>query len=186
MIPPALPSLLSVVHFSPVFILLVPLPPVLSSQFSLSSFLPLLPPSLRSALHPLPLPHLSNPLFSPSSSQVTPEDIVRLYESITSSLTEMSQLDGYKEDEALMGQLFARLTAARAQRCFWVAESYGAVSKWREAGALYDRTMELMLEAVELFKSSGELTLVGRCRVLSLPCVRVRIWGWGWGCDARK
>ncbi|KAL3908920.1 MAG: hypothetical protein SGPRY_009609 [Prymnesium sp.] len=95
------------------------------------------------------------------AKKVTPEDIVRLYESITSSLTEMSQLDGYKEDEALMGQLFARLTAARAQRCFWVAESYGAVSKWREAGALYDRTMELMLEAVELFKSSGELTLVG-------------------------
>mmetsp|Transcript_12941 Transcript_12941/g.27476 ORF Transcript_12941/g.27476 Transcript_12941/m.27476 type:complete len:601 (-) Transcript_12941:276-2078(-) len=90
-----------------------------------------------------------------ASKKVTPDDIVRLYDSIVVSLGEMSQLDGYKEDEALMGQVFARLSAAKAQRCFWVAESFGAMSKWKEAQVLYDRTMALMLEAVDLLKSSG-------------------------------
>uniref|UniRef100_A0A7S3AQE1 Signal recognition particle subunit SRP68 n=1 Tax=Haptolina ericina TaxID=156174 RepID=A0A7S3AQE1_9EUKA len=89
------------------------------------------------------------------SKKVTPEDIVRLYDSITGSLHEMTQLDGYKEDEALMSQVAARMAAAKAFRCFYVAETYGSVGKWKEAQALYERTVNLMLEAVELLGSSG-------------------------------
>lgn len=54
-----------------------------------------------------------------------------------------------------MGQILARSSAATASRCFWVAESYGAVSKWKEAQALYDRTSLLLEEAVELLEQSA-------------------------------
>ena len=54
-----------------------------------------------------------------------------------------------------MGRVAARMAAAKAFRCFYVAETYGSVSQWKEALALYERASNLMLEAVELLGSSG-------------------------------
>jgi hypothetical protein len=45
----------------------------------------------------------------------------------------MRQLDGYKESERLVGQVAARAAIAKAYRCYYVAESYAAAEKWREA-----------------------------------------------------
>ena len=103
------------------------------------------------------------------AKRATPEDIVRLYESVSAhlpdlyhacvipasfliqviaSLVEMQQLDGYKEDEALVTQVAARLASAKASRCFYLAETYRAAARWREAQALYSRAAELMVDAM--------------------------------------
>ena len=54
-----------------------------------------------------------------------------------------------------MSQVAGRMAAAKAFRCFYVAETYGTVGQWAEAQALYERTANLMFEAVELLGSSG-------------------------------
>jgi len=89
-----------------------------------------------------------------SSRRVSPDDIVRLYDSIISSLGEMSQLEGYREDEALMSQVGARQAAAKACRCFFLAESYGVATRYAEAQALYSRSEELMSEATQLLEEA--------------------------------
>ena len=45
----------------------------------------------------------------------------------------MRQLEGYKESERHVGQVAARAAIAKAYRCYYVAESYAAAEKWREA-----------------------------------------------------
>lgn len=82
--------------------------------------------------------------------RTTPEDLVRLYDSVLGTLADMSQLDLYKEHELLMGKLAARSASAKAFRCFYVAESYAAADKWREAQALYGRSAKLLADALAL------------------------------------
>jgi len=89
------------------------------------------------------------------SKRATPEDIVRLYDSAISSLADMGQLDGYREEANLMEQVVARQAAAKACRCFYLAESYGAASRYPEAQALYARAADLMVEADGLLKDAG-------------------------------
>jgi len=87
----------------------------------------------------------------------SPEDLVRLYDSIIATLAEMSQLEHYKEDEQLMGQVAARTACAKAYRCYYVGESYGAVEKWREAQALYARAAVLMGDGVQLLDEYADV-----------------------------
>uniref|UniRef100_A0A7S3S8S4 Uncharacterized protein n=1 Tax=Strombidinopsis acuminata TaxID=141414 RepID=A0A7S3S8S4_9SPIT len=63
----------------------------------------------------------------------------------------MRQLEGYKESERHVGQVAARAAIAKAYRCYYVAESYAAAEKWREALVLFDRATELMIEANDLY-----------------------------------
>ena len=90
-----------------------------------------------------------------AAKKATPEDIVRLYDSAISSLNDMAQLDGYREEANLMEQLVARQAAAKACRCFYLAESYGAAHKYPQAQALYGRTADLMGEAHSLLTDAG-------------------------------
>ena len=78
-----------------------------------------------------------------------------MYEAAISSLQEMASLDGYREDATLMEQLVARQAAVKACRCFYLAESYGARSRYAEAQALYGRAAELMEEAASLLREAG-------------------------------
>lgn len=90
-----------------------------------------------------------------TQKRASPEDIVRLYDSAIASMQEMATLDGYREDAALMEQLVARQSTVKACRCFYLAESYGAQSRYNEAQALYGRAADLMLEATSLLQESG-------------------------------
>lgn len=92
---------------------------------------------------------------SGSGKRATPEDIVRLYDSAISSLNDMAQLDGYREETQLMEQLDARQATAKACRCFFLAESYGVASRYPEAQALYGRAADLMVEAGGLLQDTG-------------------------------
>lgn len=87
--------------------------------------------------------------------RAAPEDLVRLYDSAISSLQEMAQLDGYREEAALMDQVNARLAAAKACRCYYLAASYGAANRYAEAQALYERAADLMSEGVHLLQGAG-------------------------------
>ena len=87
--------------------------------------------------------------------RATPEDIVRLYDSAISSLNDMALLDGYREETSLMEQLVARQAAAKACRCFYLAESYGSAARYPEAQALYGRAADLMVEAAGLLQDAG-------------------------------
>ena len=80
---------------------------------------------------------------------------MRLYDSAISSLNEMAQLDGYREEPNLMEQLVARQAAAKACRCFYLAESYGSQSRYPEAQALYARAADLMIEGISLLQDAG-------------------------------
>ena len=103
---------------------------------------------LRSSLRDSRSPWASFPSVLASwRKRSSPEDLVRLYDSIISTLQEMGQLDGYKEHESLMGQLASRVSIAKAYRCYFVAESYGSAEKWRESLALLDRASDLLEEA---------------------------------------
>jgi len=102
------------------------------------------------------LARTSAPAFGKCTS---PDDVVRLYDSVVCSLKEMAQLNGYKQDDALMMQVMARQASAKALRCFYLAESYALALRWKEARALCLRTTELMREAVKLAgvcRQSGE------------------------------
>ena len=54
-----------------------------------------------------------------------------------------------------MEQLDARQAAAKACRCFYLAESYGAATRFPQAQALYARASDLMVGAVGMLKDSG-------------------------------
>ena len=114
---------------------------------------------------------LSGEVQAPSGGvgkRASPEDLVRLYDSAISSLQEMGSLDGYREEAALMEQIAARQAAAKACRCFYLAESYGSASLFAEAQALYARSAELMAEGVHLLEDasykpdSSELSALAR------------------------
>lgn len=90
-----------------------------------------------------------------SSKRVAPDDIVRLYDACISSLGDMAQLEGYREDEALMSQVAARLACVKACRCFFLAESYGTANRYLEAQALYSRSEVLMVDAEPMLEEAG-------------------------------
>ena len=82
--------------------------------------------------------------------RATPEDIVRLYDSVLDTLADMAQLELYKEHELLMGKLSARSAGAKAFRCYFVAESFAGAKRFREAHVLYGRARNLLGEATAL------------------------------------
>ena len=92
---------------------------------------------------------------SSSNKRATPDDVVRLYESAMTSLGDMTQLDGYREEAVLMEQVAARTAAARACRCFYLAEAYSLLHKNPEAQALYGRAGDLREHAVGLLQEAG-------------------------------
>lgn len=72
------------------------------------------------------------------SEKAKPQDIVRLYEAALHNLVEMSQL---QDDEAFLQEHEARTKGYRAFRCFYMAQSLANVHRWREAMALYQRSL---------------------------------------------
>jgi signal recognition particle subunit SRP68 len=80
------------------------------------------------------------------SEKAKSQDIVRLYEAALHNLVEMSQLQG---DEGFLQEHDAKTKSYRAFRCFYMAKSLANLHRWREAMALYQRSLQHVKDAME-------------------------------------
>lgn len=85
-----------------------------------------------------------------------PQDLVRLYEIILQNLTELQQLSGMEEDTQYQEDLDIRVKTYKAFRCFYIAQSLGALRRWRDCVALYKRASQYAEEA-SLLTKDGKL-----------------------------
>lgn len=76
-----------------------------------------------------------------------PQELIRLYELILQSLTEMQQLPGMEADPDLWRSLDNKKSAYKAFRCYFIAQSYLAAKKWTEGLALFERVLKYAREA---------------------------------------
>ena len=80
------------------------------------------------------------------SEKAKPQDIVRLYEAALHNLVEISQL---QDDDDFIAEQEAKTKSYRAFRCFYMAQSLANLHRWREAMALYQRSMQHTKAALE-------------------------------------
>ncbi|KAH0953074.1 hypothetical protein HN011_002306 [Eciton burchellii] len=78
-----------------------------------------------------------------------PQDIVRLYEAALHNLVEISQL---QNDAEFMEEQEAKTKGYRAFRCFYMAQSFANLHRWREAMALYQRSLQHVKDAFKYEK----------------------------------
>lgn len=82
-----------------------------------------------------------------------PEDLVRLYDGIIQSLTDIGQLPGLEEDADMGNEIDAQVIAYKGFRCFYIGQSYQISKKWVEAVALYDKVITYVDEAIAKLKA---------------------------------
>lgn len=82
-----------------------------------------------------------------------PEDLIRLYDGVIQSLTEMSQLSDLEDDNKLQEDIQAQLAAYKALRCYYIAQSYHYSKKWIEAVGLYERVIKYVKDATDQLKA---------------------------------
>ncbi|KAL7288721.1 hypothetical protein TKK_0017446 [Trichogramma kaykai] len=80
------------------------------------------------------------------SEKTKSQDIVRLYEAALHNLVEISQL---QDDEGFLLEHDAKTKSYRAFRCFYMAKSLANLHRWREAMALYHRSLQHVKDAME-------------------------------------
>ncbi|XP_071579224.1 signal recognition particle subunit SRP68 [Temnothorax nylanderi] len=80
------------------------------------------------------------------SEKAKPQDIVRLYEAALHNLVEISQL---QDDPEFLEEQEAKTKCYRAFRCFYMAQSLANLHRWREAMALYQRSLQHVKDALK-------------------------------------
>lgn len=80
------------------------------------------------------------------SEKAKPQDIVRLYEAALYNVVEMSQL---QDDTEFVEEQEAKTKGYRAFRCFYVAQSLANQHRWREAMAMYQRSLQHVKDALK-------------------------------------
>ncbi|XP_011876563.1 PREDICTED: signal recognition particle subunit SRP68 [Vollenhovia emeryi] len=83
------------------------------------------------------------------SEKAKPQDIVRLYEAALHNLVEISQL---QDDVEFLEEQEAKTKCYRAFRCFYMAQSLANLHRWREAMALYQRSLQHVKDALKCDK----------------------------------
>ncbi|XP_011161227.1 signal recognition particle subunit SRP68 [Solenopsis invicta] len=83
------------------------------------------------------------------SEKAKAQDIVRLYEAALHNLVEISQL---QDDAEFLEEQEAKTKCYRAFRCFYMAQSLTNLHRWREAMALYQRSLQHVKDAVKYDK----------------------------------
>ncbi|KMQ93998.1 signal recognition particle 68 kda protein [Lasius niger] len=78
------------------------------------------------------------------SEKAKPQDIVRLYEAALYNVVEISQL---QDDTEFVEEQEAKTKGYRAFRCFYVAQSLANQHRWREAMAMYQRSLQHVKDA---------------------------------------
>ncbi|XP_012531397.1 signal recognition particle subunit SRP68 [Monomorium pharaonis] len=83
------------------------------------------------------------------SEKAKAQDIVRLYEAALHNLLEISQL---QDDVEFLEEQEAKTKCYRAFRCFYMAQSLANLHRWREAMALYQRSLLHVKDALKCNK----------------------------------
>jgi len=73
------------------------------------------------------------------SKPAKPQDLVRLYETIISNLSELPTLAGLEDDLEFKQLVEAKVTFFKAWRCCFLAQAFLYAQKWPEAMALFQR-----------------------------------------------
>ncbi|ESO03053.1 hypothetical protein HELRODRAFT_112400, partial [Helobdella robusta] len=98
-------------------------------------------------------------LKSDESKKTKPQDLARLYDVIIQNLSEIGQLPGLEDKEAFLKEVDTQILAYKAFRCFHVAQTYEYLKKYKEALALYDRSvLYAQMSLKQLLKTSIENT----------------------------
>ncbi|XP_014677050.1 PREDICTED: signal recognition particle subunit SRP68-like [Priapulus caudatus] len=82
-----------------------------------------------------------------------PQDLIRLYDVIIQNLSEIPLLPGLEDDASLSQEINTKVLSYKAFRCFYIAQSYAALKKWKEAMALYERTLTHTAQALDGYKT---------------------------------
>ncbi|KAK7112430.1 signal recognition particle subunit SRP68-like [Littorina saxatilis] len=81
-----------------------------------------------------------------------PQDLVRLYDIIIQNLGEIPNLHGVEEDPTINEETSVRVRGYKAFRLFYIARAYASAKKWKEAIALYQRTLDYAKDALDGYK----------------------------------
>lgn len=93
---------------------------------------------------------------APRQKVIKPDDLVHLYEKIADNIQEMKDLDSKRESKC---DYEGEESAAKAFRCFFLAEAYLFYDKLPQAGALFKQAVFRVQEALRSQKdSSSELS----------------------------
>jgi signal recognition particle subunit SRP68 len=79
-----------------------------------------------------------------------PEEFVRVYDILLQQITELGDLQSsdLNQQKFLIGQTFY----CKANRCYYLSETYTAMRKWMEGIALLERALEHNIQSVEHFR----------------------------------
>lgn len=83
------------------------------------------------------------------NKKVRAQDISRLYEIILQNVTELQQLNGLENDKEYQKEIENLSNAFKAFRCFYIAVTLVSLKRWKEAVAMYERSMNYASEAVK-------------------------------------
>ncbi|WKY10537.1 hypothetical protein Q1695_002700 [Nippostrongylus brasiliensis] len=82
-----------------------------------------------------------------SDKKTKPQDLLRLYDSVIEVYKELLQLPGVESDKSLTQAIPAKIEYYRAFRCHYMAAAYAALSRFGEAGALFERALQRAKES---------------------------------------
>ena len=74
------------------------------------------------------------------------QDVVRMFENMIQSLTEIPSLAGLEEDEELATDIQAEIIYYRAFRSYYIALAFILAQKWAEAMAVFQRSLQYVAE----------------------------------------
>jgi signal recognition particle subunit SRP68 len=83
-----------------------------------------------------------------------PQDFARLFEIIVQNLSEILHLPGVEEQATLTHDINAQILGYKAFKCFYTAQTYLSVKKWKETLALYERCLDYASHSIEGYKTS--------------------------------
>lgn len=108
-----------------------------------------------------------------SSKGFKPQDVARLYDIIIQSLSEVVLLPGLDDDNELIEQVRAQELTYKSFRCYFSAETYATLKKWKEALALYDKVLIYAGTALNALKTISDSVLENLVQKLNDLCRKV-------------
>ena len=79
---------------------------------------------------------------SEGKKTVKAQDVVRMYENMIQSLSEIPSLAGLEGDEKLSSDIETKITFYKAFRSYYIALAFIASQKWAEAMAVFQRSLQ--------------------------------------------
>jgi len=108
-----------------------------------------------------------------SSKGFKPQDVARLYDIIIQSLSEVILLPGLDDDTKLIDTVNAQELTYKSFRCYYSAETYVSLKKWKEALALYDKVLNYASTALKSLEKLTDSVLENLVQKLNDLCRKV-------------